>query len=308
MTFDVAVVGAPFLDLTFEGLPRVPLVGEEVCARALHVGPGGTGMQAIGVARLGLTATLLAPLRNAGWGALLRRVLESEGVTIGGGEGGRSTDPDAMAHAGVAITALLSTPEGVAMASVIGDSQPQAHDVANASARAVVLSIRNLQLAPTGAASYAVTGGLELPRIDHADLERLGSARAFILNTSEAMALTNRATARAAAHDLARHVSTVVVTTGADGAVGVNGGDECHAEAPRVEAMDTTGAGDLFVSAYVWADLHGASFADRLAWSCLYASLSVRAPTALAGATDLSSLLVEGRSRGLTLPPLLKEA
>jgi hypothetical protein len=45
--FDVAVVGAPFLDITFEGLARLPRVGEEVVARALHLGPGGTGMQAI---------------------------------------------------------------------------------------------------------------------------------------------------------------------------------------------------------------------------------------------------------------------
>src|SRR5207248_652902 len=59
---DVAVVGSPFLDLTFEGLPRVPLPGEELVGRALHVAPGGTGMQAIGLARLGLSVTLVAPL------------------------------------------------------------------------------------------------------------------------------------------------------------------------------------------------------------------------------------------------------
>ena len=53
MTFDVAVVGAPFLDLTFEGLERIPQEGEELTARTLHVAPGGTGRQAIAAARLG---------------------------------------------------------------------------------------------------------------------------------------------------------------------------------------------------------------------------------------------------------------
>jgi sugar/nucleoside kinase (ribokinase family) len=52
----VAVVGAPFLDLVFEGLPRLPREGEEVVGRALHLVPGGTAIQAIGLARLGLEA------------------------------------------------------------------------------------------------------------------------------------------------------------------------------------------------------------------------------------------------------------
>ena len=43
---DVAVIGAPFLDLTLEGIQRVPSAGEELVARALHATPGGTATQA----------------------------------------------------------------------------------------------------------------------------------------------------------------------------------------------------------------------------------------------------------------------
>ena len=51
----------PFLDLVFEGLPRLPGAGEEVVGRALHVVPGGTAVQAIGLARLGLSVALVSP-------------------------------------------------------------------------------------------------------------------------------------------------------------------------------------------------------------------------------------------------------
>jgi sugar/nucleoside kinase (ribokinase family) len=303
LTFDVAVVGAPFLDLTFEGLPRVPRVGEEVGARALHVGPGGTGMQAIGAARLGLSVALVAPLGATGWAGFLRQILESESVTIAGGDGPRPQDEHSFA--GVPITALLSTPEGVAMATVLGDSEPRDADVAGAPARAVVLSIGRLAMAPPGGATYAVTGGLELPLVDDAALQRLGSAHALILNSFEVMTLARSDHPRDAALELARHVPVVVVTMGPNGALAVTEEQEVEAASPRVEVVDPTGAGDLFVSAYVWADLNGADLGERLAWACLYASLSVSAPTAFAGAVSLDTLLEEGASRGLRPPPHL---
>ena len=69
-----------------------------------------------------------------------------------------------------------------------------------------------------------------------------------------------------------------------------------------VDVVDTTGAGDLFAAAYVWADHWGASLEQRLRWSVLYASLSVRVATAVAGAVTLRALLEEGVQHGLTSP------
>ena len=76
--------------------------------------------------------------------------------------------------------------------------------------------------------------------------------------------------------------------------------------APAIEAtaLDTTGAGDLLVAAYIWGDLRGASPEECLRWAVLYAGLSIATPTGVGGAVNESRLLEEGAQRGLTAPPV----
>ncbi len=59
-----------------------------------------------------------------------------------------------------------------------------------------------------------------------------------------------------------------------------------HAPAIETTALDTTGAGDLLVAAYIWGDLRGASPEECLRWAVLYAGLSVATPTGVGGAVD----------------------
>ena len=293
MTIDLAVVGGPFFDLTFEGLGRVPRPGEELVATTLHVAPGGTGMQAIGAARLGLRTAIVAPLGRRGMAGLLRTMLEDEGVIV------LSIEDDS---AEVPATALLPTSEGVAMATVLLDAEPSPQEVEKSDAGAVIVSAGRLPLVPSGTTAYVVTGALELDHIDDDTVDRMAGARALILNAAEAASITRLEDPEDAARELAGRVSTAVVTMGADGAVAATGGRTARAPAPQVSVVDATGAGDLFVAAYAWADLRGASLEDRLAWACLYAGLSVRTRTALAGAVSLPELLSEGEARGLKAP------
>jgi sugar/nucleoside kinase (ribokinase family) len=93
-----------------------------------------------------------------------------------------------------------------------------------------------------------------------------------------------------------------VVTCGRDGALSVQDGKLIEVPGVPVDVLDTTGAGDLFTAAFAWADLGGASPRDCLAWACLYAALSVRVRTAMAGAVPIDALAEAGAERGLALP------
>jgi sugar/nucleoside kinase (ribokinase family) len=99
------------------------------------------------------------------------------------------------------------------------------------------------------------------------------------------------------------------VTLAGDGGLMATAGQIFAASAERVEKpVDTTGAGDLLVAAYIWADLRGAEPLDRLRWAILYATLSVTTPTGIGGALDEDGLVEAGLARGLDVPPLVGAA
>ncbi|MGH2527376.1 MAG: carbohydrate kinase family protein, partial [Actinomycetota bacterium] len=260
--FDVAVVGSPFLDLTFAGLPRVPRPGEEVVGRDLHVAPGGTGMQAIGAARLGLSTALVSPIGDDPAGDVLRTMLSAEGVEWIGQRNGST-----------ATTAILSTPDGSAMATAFDEAEPTTQDVAAVDARAFVLSLGRLPLRPPSAAVYATTGGIELEAGVRAEGKSFDGVRALIVNEREARQLTGANDAVSAGGALTASVECVVITLGADGALAFERGRETRAKPPDLDVVDTTGAGDLFVAAYLWADVRGLDVDARIAWATLYAGL-----------------------------------
>jgi sugar/nucleoside kinase (ribokinase family) len=94
----------------------------------------------------------------------------------------------------------------------------------------------------------------------------------------------------------------VIVTLGAAGAISLVEGRSMRVPAIETTALDTTGAGDLLVAAYIWGDLRGASPEECLTWAVLYAGLSITKPTGVGGAVSESRLLEEGAQRGLTAP------
>jgi sugar/nucleoside kinase (ribokinase family) len=125
---------------------------------------------------------------------------------------------------------------------------------------------------------YGVVGDPEVQTLGGRIPPTMQGLRALLLNDREARALTHAADAETAAAILADHGTTVVVTCGPVGAVAVEpGGRVTRAAAPRVEVEDTTGAGDLFTAAYVWADLSGRSIEERLDVAVRYASMSLAA-------------------------------
>jgi sugar/nucleoside kinase (ribokinase family) len=292
---DLVVATPVFLDLTFVGLEALPALGEERFAAELLRTPGGGAITAVAAARLGLSAATAAPLGDDVAGDLVRASLAEEGVEA------------------IATRVAPRTPTTVvmpfggdrAMVTVDPGARAAASDVATRAPRAVAASLDQLYVIPGGAFAYVTCGDDDARAYVGRPPGALAGARAFFVSRSEALALTGTSTVEEAAEMLAELVDTVVVTLAAEGAIARSDGEVVTVAAERVERpVDSTGAGDLLVGAYVWADLRGADAADCLRWAVLYASLAVTRPTGIGGALRETELLEAGSSRGLTPPPL----
>ena len=292
MSVDLACAEPAFLDLTLVGLDQIPKPGEERLAQDFLRSPGGGAITAVGAARLGLSSALVSPLGDDAVGILLRSLLADEGVRWDGRLVERTP-----------VTVIMPTDGDRAMATFDPGESVTAPELAAVEPRAVVLSIPRLPLAPAGARTYVSVGDLDARALAGRELPaELGSVRSLLVNEREALLLSGAPDAETAAAQLARVAPLVIVTLGPEGALAAGAEGAVHVEGVAVEAVDTTGAGDLFAAAYVWADHWGAALEQRLRWAVLYASLSVRVATAVAGAVTLRALLEEGAGYGLTSP------
>jgi sugar/nucleoside kinase (ribokinase family) len=289
---DIACADPAFLDLTMTGLDAIPGPGEERLATDFLRSPGGGAITAVGAARLGLSSALVSPLGDDPVGILLRSMLADDGVHWAGRLVDRSP-----------VTVIMPSDGDRAMATFDPGEGVTAEELAAVEPRAVVLSIPRAHLAPAGARAYVSIGDVDARALAGGDLpKQLASARALLVNEREAALLTGLRDPEAAAAMLATRTPLAIVTLGEHGAVAAGAEGTVRVPGVPVDSVDTTGAGDLFAAAYVWADHWGAGLTERLRWAVLYASLSVRVATAVAGAVTLRALLEEGAEYGLTSP------
>ena len=265
MIVDVACVGDPFLDLIFLGLPGMPALGQETLAARLKVVPGGMANVAFALRRLGLEAVICAPRGRDPAGRFLAELIADAGVPWLGRDGDATP-----------VTVALPTDGDRALVSVMPEPTVDAETLRQLTMRAVVVDLPSAPLLPPVPRAYAVVGDPEVAALAGRLPERLDDVHALILNQREAMGLTGRGDARSAGRHLASLGTTVVVTLGAGGALALEpDGLSVEIAAPAADVADATGAGDLFVSAYIWADLGGHDLGQRLALATRYASLSL---------------------------------
>jgi ribokinase len=291
---DLVVATPVFLDLTFVGLESLPVLGEERFAAELLRSPGGGAITAVGASRLGLSAAVAAPLGEDVAGDIVRAMLAEDGVEWIASKPSPRTP----------TTLVMPFGGDRAMVTVDPGARASGADVAAGAPRAVAASLDQLYVVPAGTAAYVTCGDDDLRAYEGRPPAALAGVRALFVNQREALGLSGKGTVAEAGASLAELGATVVVTLAGEGAMAFADGGTIVAPGERVERpADTTGAGDLLAAAYIWADLHGAEPADRLAWAVLYAGLAVTTPTGVGGAVDRATLLREGTARGLRPPP-----
>ncbi len=282
--WDVYLTGTVFLDIIFTGLDTAPVRGTESWARGMGSSPGGVANMATALARLGLRTSLAAAFGDDHYGEYCWDALEqgehidlSTSRTIGGWH---SPVTVSMAYEGERTMVSHGhepPPAPGAVPAAVPDHPPHA--------RAAVASLTPGRSAPwiaeaarRGTRVFADVGWDDTGAWDLAGLTDLAHCEAFLPNAEEAMRYTGATCPRAAAHALTAHVPLAVVTLGAEGAYAVDRrtGESAEVPAIAVEALDPTGAGDVFVAGFVTGTLADWPLADRLAFAGLTAALSVQ--------------------------------
>ncbi|MFD4794275.1 carbohydrate kinase family protein [Streptomyces anulatus] len=307
---DVFLTGPVFLDIIFTGLDSAPVRGTESWARGMGSSPGGVANMATALARLGLRTSLAAAFGDDHYGEYCWDALEQgEGIdlsmshTVPGwhspvtvsmayeGERtmvshGHEAPAPAGAPASTGTAAPTGAPASTGTTAPTGAAAPvPAFPRCPPRARAAIASLAPGRSEPwvataarNGAMVFADVGWDETGRWDLDALPDLAHCEAFLPNAEEAMRYTRTDCPRAAAHALAERVPLAVVTLGAEGAYAVDGRTGVAAAVPaiEVEALDPTGAGDVFVAGFVTGTLADWPLADRLAFAGLTAALSVQ--------------------------------
>lgn len=268
-TTRVCVVGSVNADLQFS-VRALPRPGQTVMATSMTTAPGGKGgNQAVAAARAGARVALVAALGDDAVAGQLRRHLSDNGVDLGA----VGTVPGPSGTAVVVVDAAAEN-------TIVVSAGANAHlDVGAEPVRAVIgrADVLLLQLE------------IPLPAV----LDAARTARA-----AGALIVVNASPAGAAPHDLLAlsHVADVVVvneteaaqwhwpvphlviTRGARGASYLGADERFDVPAPAVDAVDSTGAGDVFagVLAAHWSSGHE----NALRRACVAGALATLVPGA----------------------------
>ncbi|NUP41073.1 MAG: ribokinase [Streptomyces sp.] len=280
----IVVLGSTNMDLVTY-VEKAPQRGETVTGREFRTIPGGKGAnQAISAARAGATVSMIGAVGNDAFGTRLRSTLEHSGVdtdllrTV---EGPSGTAHIVVDDKGGNSIVVIPGANGTVDHLVPGD------DSLIASADALLLQLEIPLAAVLAGARAARAHGIRtiLTPAPAQPLppELLAAIDLLVPNEHEATTLTGRTDPVAAATALLDQVPEVVVTLGSQGSLyAARGAEPFTVPAPRVTAVDSTGAGDTFVGALAVALAEGRPMRSALAWAGAAAALSVQRPGASA--------------------------
>lgn len=292
----IVVVGSLNMDLVVE-VPRLPRPGETVLGRRHFRNPGGKGAnQAVAAARLGADVAMVGRVGDDEPGRQLLEALTAEGVGV---ERVRRTDT----ATGLAVVTVDDDAENAIVVSSGANDEVVAADVGGAVEDAAVCLLQlEIPDAPVIAAATRCGGRVLLNPAParHLPAALLHAVDVLIPNQHELAELAGVAgvddgDAAAAAVSRLGFAGTTVVTMGAAGAVVVTADrDVSHIAAPRVDAIDTTAAGDAFCGALAQALTAGAELPEAVRWACAAGAVAATrsgAQTSLPTAQDVADLL-----------------
>ncbi|MEB3983380.1 PfkB family carbohydrate kinase [Mycobacterium sp. 663a-19] len=281
----VCVVGSVNMDLTFD-VATLPRPGETVLASSLTYAPGGKGgNQAVAAARAGARVQFVGAVGDDAAGEQLRAHLLVNGVGLDG----------TVAIPGPSGTAIIVVDAGAENTIVVAPGANGRLALADGAARAAVTDcevlLTQLEIpVPTAvAAARAARAAGAVVMVNASPAGRDQSSLAELASVADVV-IVNETEAR----EWPWRPTHLVTTLGARGAGCAGPDGEFRVPAPAVDAVDTTGAGDVFagVLAANWPRDPGsrADRLDALRRACAAAALSTLVPGAGDCAPDASAI------------------
>lgn len=274
---DVFVLGSINQDFVLK-VERRPEPGETVTNAELSTGSGGKGAnQAAAAALLGASVAFLGRVGDDEFGGPLVRALEEKGIDV--------SLIETVSDKSTGAAFITVTPDGenaITVAPGVNRSlTPEDVEAASGAIRGARVVVAQMEIPPEtvlravevadeagGRALVNLAPHREVPR---ELLERLNPLvvneheAAFLLGVPKVDGVDGAIAAAPKLLDLGPR--SVVITVGADGAVFSDGESTKHLPAPRVEVVDTTGAGDAFVGALATRLARGESLGEAVAYA-----------------------------------------
>jgi len=253
----IAVVGSINADLVVQ-MPKLPGRGEIVRSAEPAWFPGGKGAnQAVAASRMGGNVSMFGAIGADEPGQMCLSALKQSGVNV-----------DAV------VTALSPTSTALVMVEHSGENQIVVADGANQYASFDAAQI---------SAADAVIVQFEIPESVIVEVGKAAKG-IFCVNAAPVRELSTELASLIDVlivneHEFAQlgepKSGLVIVTAGANEVVAFQNGEVvAKSQPPKVEALDTVGAGDTFVGAFVVAYASGKTIPDSLDLSCAASALS----------------------------------
>ncbi len=296
----VVVVGSANLDLVVTA-PALPRPGETVLGRGFTTVLGGKGAnQAVAAARAGGRCAFIGAVGEDDFGGQLRASLQAAGVDVGR----LRTVPG---PSGVALIAVDDAGENlIVVAPGANASVTDLDEGDRAAIAAADVLVCQLEVPlPVVAHALAVARGAGTTTVLNAapggalPAEMLSNVDLLVVNQHEGAAVGGVDGEPDVVVDaLLRLIPRVVMTLGGEGArYADRDGTRLAVAAPRIEAVDTTAAGDAFTGALAVAWAEGRPVAEALRWACAAGAACARRPgaqTALPTRAEIDELFAGG--------------
>lgn len=291
MAAKICVVGSCNLDLTFR-VPRLPRAGETVAAHTLHQGFGGKGAnQAVAAARLGAQVTMIGCVGDDAFGRQYLENLRGQGVDT------TFVRTDADRPTGMASIFVSDAGDNCIVVAPGANAEVTPADIRAATgvigrADVVISQLETPVAAAMEAFRIARAAGVRtllnpapvLPLPD----ELLRLTDICVPNETELELLSNDLPTSVGVESRARALqkrgpTVVVVTLGAAGAM-VLGETFERVSGLRVDAVDPTGAGDVFIGALAVVLAERGDLREGVRWANAAGAIAVTRPGAQSAA------------------------